>query len=163
RLEHGELPMDKVCVDLTELADDAIDALSPTANLHGVHVALLRSSPVPVNGAPQAVGRAIRNLRDNAIRHSPRAGLATVTVAPPDHDGRLTVTDTGPGFSPAFRAHAFEPFARSDAARTRTTGTAGLGLTIAKAIIDAHDGTITITPVDHGQVELTLPSISAVT
>jgi signal transduction histidine kinase len=161
RLEHGELPMDKVCVDLTELADDAIDALSPTANRHGVHLALQRSSPAPVNGAPQAVGRAIRNLLDNAIRHSPPGGQVTVTVAPLGHDAKLTVTDTGPGFPPEFRAHAFEAFARSDTARTRTTGTAGLGLTIAKAIIDAHDGTITITPADHGQVELTLPSVSA--
>jgi two-component system sensor histidine kinase BaeS len=161
RLEQGRLPMDRICVDLSELADDAIDALSPTANRHGVRLTLQRLSPAPVSGAPQAVGRAIRNLLDNAIRHSPPGGQVIVTVVPLGHDTKLTVTDAGPGFPPDFRARAFEPFARSDAARARTTGTAGLGLTIAKAIIDAHDGTITIKPADHGHVELTLPSVSA--
>jgi hypothetical protein len=87
------------------------------------------------------VQQVLANLIDNAIRHTPRGGRVVVTLHRGPASATLRVTDTGDGFPPAFLQHAFEPFSRSDAARSRTDGGAGLGLAIVRAVAEAHGGT----------------------
>jgi signal transduction histidine kinase len=76
------------------------------------------------------------------------------------HDGHavLTVVDQGEGFPIEFRDRAFEPFARADEARDVSTGTAGLGLSIARGIVAAHHGTVVLGEGPGGVVELSLPA-----
>ena len=90
---------------------------------------------------------ALGNLLDNALRHTPRGGTVTITTGLTTRFGenlaRLTITDTGDGFGPADADRIFERLYRTDAARSRSTGGSGIGLTITKAIITAHHGLIT--------------------
>ena len=130
RIESGRFDLYPVAVDLTEIADEAVEALAPVAAASGVTLALAATARVRVQGNPTALGRVIRNLIDNAVRHAPSGSEVRVEVSA---DGRpsVTVVDEGPGFPAGFSAEAFERFTRADASRTRTTGGAGLGLAIA--------------------------------
>jgi two-component system sensor histidine kinase BaeS len=144
RIESGELDLPRWTVDLAELADEAVEALAPVAEARGVML-VVDAAPggAPVLGNPTALGRVIRNLLDNAIRHSPRGSCVDVVVSA---DGRPTVRvhDRGPGFPDRFGERAFERFSRADASRSRMTGGAGLGLAIASGLVAAHGGQIWI-------------------
>lgn len=98
---------------------------------------------VQVVGDPSMLGRAIRNLIDNAERHA--ASTITLTLSDDGGHVRLTVTDDGRGVAPPDREHIFDRFARLDDARTRDAGGSGLGLAITRAIVEEHGGTVTLT------------------
>ena len=155
RIEAGDLDVDAVPTDLTDLADEAIEVLRPVAEQRHVHVELDAPQRVVVSTGPEAVGRVLRNLLDNAIRHAPEGSTVSVTVSSTGHP-TVTVRDQGHGFSPEFVERAFESFTRSDAARTRATGGAGLGLAIAKGFVDALGGEIWAEPGPGGVVAFRL-------
>jgi signal transduction histidine kinase len=144
RIETGSLDMPRSHVDLAELADEAAEALTPVAASHRVTLEVEASAGGALAlGNPTALGRVIRNLLDNAIRHSPPGSTVHVVVT---CDGRPTVRvrDHGAGFPRAFTERAFERFSRADASRSRGSGGAGLGLAIARGLVDAHGGDIWI-------------------
>jgi signal transduction histidine kinase len=93
-------------------------------------------------GDAAAVGRAVRNLLDNAERHA--TGTVTVSVTERDAGIEIVVRDDGPGVAPADRDKIFERFARADQARTRDGDGTGLGLAIARDIAVAHGGTLVL-------------------
>ena len=157
RIESGRLEMHRETVDVSEIADEAIEALAPAAAARGVELRLRSPGGVPVDGNATAIGRIIRNLLDNAIRHAP-AGSTVEVVVDATAVPTISVTDEGPGFPAEFTAHAFDRFARADQSRTRTTGGAGLGLAIAKGLVDAHGGRIWIEPASGGRVAFQLPA-----
>ena len=78
----------------------------------------------------------------NAIRHTPSGGRVDVTVDASESAVRVTVSDTGEGISPDDLPHVFDRLFRADPSRARSTGGAGLGLTIAKQLVDAHGGSL---------------------
>ena len=90
------------------------------------------------------MGQAIDNLISNAIKFTPENGRVDVTLAQ-DERVTLTVADTGMGMTPADVDRLFERFFRTDSAQAEQIQGSGLGLPIVKAIVDAHDGTITVT------------------
>jgi signal transduction histidine kinase len=156
RIEAADLSLDPVPLDLAELADDAVAAVSPLALQHDVSLEMRRRGAAQVQADAVALGRVIRNLLDNALRHSPRGGKVLVVVD--DGDGpTLTVIDEGPGFPPEFREIAFDEFSRSDTARDRVSGGAGLGLAIARGLVRAHRGEIWIPEGQGGRVTFRLP------
>ncbi|HEY8092891.1 MAG TPA: HAMP domain-containing sensor histidine kinase [Acidimicrobiales bacterium] len=157
RLEAGAYQFTPSELDLAELADEAVEALTPLARPQQVRVELQADGPVRLRGGRVELSRVVRNLLDNAIRHSPSGGRVLVTVAASPTTAELTVQDDGPGFPPGFGSQAFDPFTRADAARTRASGSAGLGLAIARSFVTAHGGTIRIVTNGHGHVALTLP------
>jgi signal transduction histidine kinase len=157
QLDAGLLDVRLEPVDLAELADEAAEALAPTADSRRVTVQLTSDRAVPVLGNGAALGRVIRNLLDNAIRHTP-SGSAVHLLVEPGNPVRLMVTDEGPGFPPEFVPHAFDRFARPDPSRTRTTGGTGLGLAIAKGLVEAHGGSIRIEPGPGGRLAVELPT-----
>ena len=159
RIEAGELTLERHHVDLAELADETIEAMEPTARRAHVELCLETSGCVQVLGGPEALGRVMRNLVDNAIRHAPGASHVVVRVLNGD-DATVEIIDDGPGFDPALLAVAFDSFSRADPSRNRTTGGAGLGLAIAKGVIDAHSGQIWATPGPGGRVGFRLPSLT---
>jgi signal transduction histidine kinase len=156
RLDRGRVEMPTSSIDLTEIADEAIEALTPVAEARDVAVHLAAAGAVRVHGNAAALGRVIRNLLDNAIRHAPPSSTVSVTVDPVSR--LVRVTDEGPGFDATFAESAFEHFTRADSSRTRSTGGAGLGLAIARGVVEAHGGQIWIEPPPGGHVAFELPA-----
>lgn len=95
----------------------------------------------PVLVDPQRMAQVLGNLLDNALRHTPPGGTVKLTVGQPDRRWvELKVGDTGEGIDPAHLPHVFERFYRADAARARSRGGSGIGLTISRALVEAHGG-----------------------
>jgi two-component system sensor histidine kinase BaeS len=157
RLASGTLEMRMVRVDLTELADEAVEIVRPLARPSGVSIQIDAHERLATTGDPAQLARVIRNLLDNAIRHTPSDSTVWIQVESAEDCVLLRVVDEGPGFPPEIRARAFEPFTRGDLARDVSTGTAGLGLAIARAIVTAHGGTIVVADDKQGVVEVRLP------
>ena len=157
RIVSGTIGMTRTRLDLTELADEAMETLRPLAESRRVALLLEADQRVTVDADASQLARVIRNLLENAIRHAPDDSVVLVQVASNPHRATLRVVDEGEGFPPDFRERAFEPFTRADPARDLRTGTAGLGLSIARGIVTAHGGTIGIADGPGGVVELALP------
>jgi two-component system sensor histidine kinase BaeS len=153
RIESGRLELLREPLDLAELADEAIEALAPAAAASHVTLHLRSPGRVAVDGSASALGRVIRNLIDNAIRHAPPSSTVVVEV---DAAGTVRVIDEGPGFPPDFAP--FERFTRADPSRTRATGGSGLGLVIARGLVEAHGGRIWIEHTGGGRVAFELPA-----
>jgi two-component system sensor histidine kinase BaeS len=156
RIEAGRLDLRPTPVDLTEIADEAIEALTPVATSRDVTVALDAAARVHVRGNPTALGRVVRNLIDNAIRYAPEGSEVRVTVSN-NGNPSVHVVDHGPGFPDDFSEAAFGRFTRADTSRTRATGGVGLGLAIAQGLVEAHGGRIWIEAPPGGRVAFELP------
>ncbi|MGH9085869.1 MAG: sensor histidine kinase [Acidimicrobiales bacterium] len=157
RIEAGELTLERQQIDLAELADETIEAMEPTARLQRVELCLEATGSVPVLGGPEALGRVMRNLVDNAIRYAPASSHVILRVLNGD-GATVEVIDEGPGFDPALLTSAFDSFSRADPSRNRDTGGAGLGLAIAKGVVEAHGGQIWAAPGPGGRVSFRLPT-----
>jgi two-component system sensor histidine kinase BaeS len=84
------------------------------------------------------------NLIDNAIRHTPAGGSVQVEVSGQDGHVQVAVADTGEGIAPEDQPHVFDQFYRGEKSRSRQSGGAGLGLAIARGIVEAHRGQIRV-------------------
>lgn len=157
RIASGTLERRSVRHDLAELIDETIETVRPLARRRDVDLRLDTPGSIPVMADPAQLGRVFRNLYDNAIRHSPDHGVVSTTLRTVPDAVEVEVRDQGAGFPPELRAHAFEAFTRGDPARDVRTGTAGLGLAIARGIVEAHGGTISILGGDGGAVLVRLP------
>jgi len=141
RLQSDELSwtMERVRVDV--LLREAVEAMRPAADAGSVAVVTeLPGELAAPRGNPEQLQRVLFNLIQNAIRHTPPDGSVTVRAEGVDGVVEVEVADTGGGIVPEARERIFEPFYRADAAR-RDPG-AGLGLAIARAIVEAHGGAI---------------------
>ena len=126
-------------MDLSATAAAAVEYLAPWAISQGVMLGFdAPGRSVMVHGDPDAIADALRNLVENAVAHGPEGTEVAVAVLP---DGRVTVSDEGPGVPPADRARVFERFWRGAGARRAG---AGLGLAIVAEIARAHGGTVTV-------------------
>jgi two-component system sensor histidine kinase BaeS len=161
RIEAGRLDLVRARVDLRELADEAVEAITPAAAARDISIALRCNEDVRVDANARALGRVIRNLLDNAVRHAPAGSPVVVSIA---RTGVVTVrvTDEGPGFDAEFAPLAFDRFSRADQSRNRSSGGAGLGLAIARGLIEAHGGRIWIEPPPGGTVAFELPPAMSV-
>jgi len=157
RIVSGTIETVRTRLDLTELADEAMETLRPLAETRHVALLLEADERVNVDADGSQLARVIRNLLENAIRHAPDDSVVLVQVAATSQSATLRVVDQGAGFPADFRDRAFEPFTRADPARDLTTGTAGLGLSIARGIVTAHGGTIGVADGPGGIVEIALP------
>lgn len=155
RADSGSLELNFEPLDLAELVDDAVEALTPMAASQSVSITTSLGEPILVNGDHTALGRVFRNLLDNAVRHSPAGG--TVAVAFHRLGGRVEVcvTDQGEGFPADFVPRALHRFSQADDARSRQ-GAAGLGLAIADTLIAAHHGGVAIEAGPGGRVTVVL-------
>src|SRR5215831_6902184 len=104
----------------------------------------LPTNPIPIQADPEALRRALLILMDNAAKYTTRGGSIEVGLARRDGWAVASVADTGIGIGPQDLAHIFDRFWRADKARSREHGGAGLGLSIAKWIVDMHGGTISV-------------------
>lgn len=130
-------------VDLTRLAIDAVGDARPTGPDHE-WVLEVGDEPVLIAGDASRLQQVVTNLLANARTHTPAGTTVTVTVARDGGTAVLRVHDDGPGVDPRIADELFERFARGDRSRARQTGGTGLGLSIARAIVDAHGGSISV-------------------
>ncbi len=141
RFDAGR-PLDRRPVDLASLAAEAVQQARIVAP--GRPITLEAPEPVIVDADAERLRQIIDNLIGNAIRHTPPDCPVTVKVTSEPGSGRLTVADRGPGMTPEQASRVFERFYRTDGARTRTSGGAGLGLAIAASLAAAHGGELTV-------------------
>lgn len=156
RLDAGRFDLERVPIDLVELADGAVESLAPTAAAANVRLALDAGDPVHIVASPVSLSRVIRNLIDNGIRHAPAGSTVRVSVVV--RDGAVVrVADDGAGFPREFRKQAFDRFTRADPSRNRQSGGGGLGLAIARGLVEAHGGVIWIEDSDRSAVLFRVP------
>jgi two-component system OmpR family sensor kinase len=141
RFDAGR-PLDRRPVDLASLAAEAVQRARIVAP--GRPVTLEAAEPVIVDGDEGRLTQVIDNLVGNAIQHTPRGSPVTVAVTVSAGCAELTVADHGPGMTAEQASRVFERFYRTDGARTRARGGAGLGLAIASSLAAAHGGEITV-------------------
>jgi signal transduction histidine kinase len=155
-IEAGRLELDRDSIDVAELADESIEALHSIAVRKSVALRLDVDAGAPTVGSAHSLGRAIRNLVDNAIRFAPEGSEVVVSVE--SADGVLVrVEDEGPGFRGDMLDSAFDGFVTGDPARSRSRGGAGLGLAIARGVVSAHGGSIWAEAGPGGKVAFRLP------
>jgi two-component system sensor histidine kinase BaeS len=147
KAEEGQLPIDPRPVRVTELVRTAISAAAHDAANKGIHLLpQIESESIEVQADPERMGQVLGNLLDNAIRHSPSGSTVVVSSRRVDrHWVELSVADTGEGIAAEHLGHVFDRFYRADTARNRGQGGSGIGLTITRALVEAHGGQISVT------------------
>jgi signal transduction histidine kinase len=153
----GSRPVPDDPVDLGAVAREAADLVRAAAARPEVRLEVRGDGRT--RGDARALGRVVRNLVDNAVRHA--AGRVTVDVG----DGRVVVTDDGPGVPAAERERVFERFVRLDDARTREGAAgSGLGLAIVREVVREHGGDVRLGDAGSGglRAEVGLPGRTAV-
>ena len=146
--EAGALRLDPQPASIGDTARRAVEAIRPRADAK--HIALTVDAPTDMPLASfdqERIGQVIANLLENAVRHTPESGAVSVSAETMQSTVRVTIQDTGSGIPGDEIGHIFDRFHRVDPSRTRATGGAGLGLTVAKQLIEAHGGTIAATSV----------------
>ena len=143
RLESGAVPLQRRSFALRPLLEDA----AGETRLHttDVDVAVTVDPPgATADGDPERVHQVVANLLDNAVRHSPAGGTVELRASRSRSTVTIEVCDEGPGISEEERSKVFERFYRADSARSSQEGGAGLGLAIARWIVDLHGGDIRV-------------------
>lgn len=140
--ESGHMTLYIQPCDMAELARKAIAAVQPQAESRGIKIGTGSLIDAPVQADPERIGQVLRNLLVNASNYTPPGGVIRVGVAKSEDEVEVSVEDTGPGIAEADLPLVFERFYRVDKSRARATGGVGLGLTIAKRLMEAHGGRI---------------------
>jgi signal transduction histidine kinase len=145
RAQAGVLQLQLQRVSLGDLVSDALAGASPIAAAKGVRLeGRLDGPPAELEVSTSEVLRALRNILENAIRHTPSDGSVTVEAGSDDGGAYVSVVDTGGGIPERDLPRVFEVAFRGDAARTPGDAGAGLGLAIARGFVEAHRGDITV-------------------
>ncbi|WP_238613526.1 ATP-binding protein [Candidatus Oscillochloris fontis] len=143
RLDSGRLKLEQVPVDLVELLGDVQRQMNRVSEEHAIQIQLGSVAGV-VMADPDRLRQVLLILLDNALRHSAANTTITLTAQPHGQQVQIHVVDQGSGIAPEHLPHIFERFYRADAARG-VSGNAGLGLPIAKGLIEAQRGKLSIT------------------
>jgi signal transduction histidine kinase len=146
RSDSGAVPLERVPLDLGDVASDAATSLARQAQDRGVRVAV-DPEPAMLAGDPARIRQLVTILVDNAVRHSPRGGEVTVRVRTEGPTASLEIADQGPGVRPGDMPHVFDRFYRAAGA---PSGGTGLGLSIARWIVERHGGRIGVRNGDGG-------------
>jgi signal transduction histidine kinase len=150
RIEADALQLQLRPVSLDELVSDAVGAAAAVADAKGIHLAGRGNGPLAVRASAPELTRVVHNLLDNAIRHTPAGGTVEVSMrALADGHAEVAVSDGCGGISETDLDRVFDLAYRGDAARTPAGG-AGLGLAIARGLVEAHHGAIAVDNQDAG-------------
>jgi two-component system sensor histidine kinase BaeS len=164
RYEHGGVVLQRRLFDIERLFENVAGRHEREAQTKAVairiHVDPLADQVV---ADPDRIEQAVENLVGNALRHTPSGGTITLSATQADGMATLSVSDSGGGIAPEHLPHVFERFYKVDASRAAESTGSGLGLSITKAIIERHGGTIRVTS-EPGRTTFTvlLPQLSAV-
>ncbi|HVU24450.1 MAG TPA: ATP-binding protein [Opitutus sp.] len=141
--EAGMLRLEKSACDLAALARAAAELYVEVAEAKPVTLTVEAAAAVPVRADPTRLRQAIANLVDNAVKYTPAGGRVEVRVNTDAHEAVLSVSDTGPGVPPGEQARVWDRLYRGDSSRSQRG--LGLGLSLVRAIVTAHDGRVALT------------------
>lgn len=143
RIITGNLYLELHPIELESVLEDAVNVVRPTAEAKGISIELnLNSEPVAVSGDTNRLQQVFWNLFSNAVKFTPSGGSVSVALRRVDSHAEVIVSDTGPGISPEFLPYVFDRFRQADSTSTRHHGGLGLGLAIARHLIEIHGGLI---------------------
>ncbi len=144
RTQSGVLQLEFQRVSLDDVVSDAIAGISPVADAKGVKVEGRIDGQIPeCSASPSELLRALRNILENAVRHTPSDGTVLVEARAEEGVAVVSVIDDGGGIPDADLHNVFDAGFRGDRARSASAG-AGLGLAIAKGIVEAHRGQLAV-------------------
>jgi len=138
----GNVRLELKTLDLAAVAHRGVDAITPAAAAKKIHVDVSASAPVSVVGDAGRLQQVVWNLVSNAVKFTPSGGRVTVAVGSVNGNAELQVTDTGAGIPSAFLPYVFDKFRQADGSFTRQYGGLGLGLAIARHLVELHGGSV---------------------
>ena len=143
--EAGELKLVCHTEDIANLINQTVSTTQAKAIVKGVSISTELSDKLPpVNIDSHRISQVLRNLLENAMTYTAAGGVVTVAATQQDNRVEVSVTDTGEGIPAEELSNIFERFYRVDKSRARATGGSGLGLTIARRLVEAHGGEIKV-------------------
>jgi two-component system sensor histidine kinase BaeS len=154
RTEEGQVRLELGPMQPASMVRAAVDSVGEAYETKGVRMFTSIAGGLPeLCVDPERMGQVLGNLLDNALRHTPAGGTVTISATASRRSGgvALSVADTGEGIPAEHLTHVFERFYRVDTARDRAHGGSGIGLAIAKALVEAHGGQLTATSPGTGQ------------
>jgi signal transduction histidine kinase len=162
RIVTGKLRIQVQQADLAAIVDAAVEVVQPAAAARRIRLAsVVTVRPALTSGDPDRLQQVVWNLLSNAVKFTPEGGEVTIRLD--ESTGyRLTVTDTGQGIDARFLPHVFDPFRQADGTTSREHGGLGLGLAIARQLVELHGGTIAARSDGRGKgaiFEVYLPSV----
>jgi PAS domain S-box-containing protein len=152
RISSGKLLLDVQSVDLADVVKDSMDTLQQAASAKSIAMASdVDPTPITTMGDPARLRQVVWNLVSNAIKFTPEGGRVDVHLRRIGSYAELAVSDTGAGIRPEDIDHLFERFRQVGSTTTRRYGGLGLGLSIAKHIVDLHGGAIRVASAGEGR------------
>lgn len=143
RIITGKLYLELHPIELAPILESAINVVRPTAEAKGIEIEIsFEPEPAAVSGDANRLQQVFWNLLSNAVKFTPAGGKVRIGLRQVNSEVEIAVTDTGPGISPEFLPHVFERFRQADSTSTRQHGGLGLGLAIARHLVEIHGGTI---------------------
>jgi signal transduction histidine kinase len=155
--EAGALKLNRDRIDARTLTERAVDLYREVAEEKDIAVTLDQPDPVEFSADAIRLGQAVNNLVDNALKYTPAGGRVRLTVRGEPGVVVITVSDNGPGVPVAEREAIFRRLYRGDASRSQRG--LGLGLSMVKAIVEAHGGTVSVDDAPEGgaRFEIRIP------
>jgi PAS domain S-box-containing protein len=152
RISSGKIRLDVQAVDPAAVVDAALETVRPAIEAKGIRLTkAIDSQATPVSGDPGRLQQVVWNLLSNAAKFTPRDGRIEITLERSESHIELTVADNGQGIPADLLPTIFDRFRQGDASTTRSEGGLGLGLAIAKQIVELHGGTIRAESAGQGQ------------
>jgi signal transduction histidine kinase len=142
RVMYGKVVLDSAVFDLADLVENCLDVLQQTGKLDG-HVFSFDKESVEVYGDATRIEQVFTNVMVNATKYTPVGGNISVRVTADGADALIVVADNGVGIEPATIPHIFDVFVQGDQSIARTKGGMGLGLSLARKLVELHQGSIT--------------------
>ncbi|OFX13516.1 MAG: hypothetical protein A2V59_06315 [Armatimonadetes bacterium RBG_19FT_COMBO_69_19] len=143
RAEAGQLRIEPRPTTVGEVVDAAVARLKPQFTERGVSIRVDVPEELPsVRADPDRIAQVLTNLLGNSLQHTPARGQVDVRARRTGEAVSIVVVDTGAGIAPEHLPHLFDRFYRVDRSRARTSGGSGIGLTIARHIVEGHGGSI---------------------
>jgi signal transduction histidine kinase len=143
RVSHGKITLQLEPTDLSRVVARAIETATPALEAKRLRLTHeLAPGPLTVRGDAARLLQVFSNLLDNAVKFTPSGGELGVSLAREGAEALAVVSDNGVGIDPAFLPMMFEAFTQADTSLERTTSGLGLGLALARQIVEAHGGTI---------------------
>ena len=143
--DAGELSLNRRAVDPRTLLERAVLAHTPEAERHGISIQFEAPSDLPeVDVDPGRIAQVLENLMSNALRYTPEGGQITLSAAAERDTVTLRVQDNGTGIAPGDLPYVFDRFYRAEKSRQRQGGESGLGLAIAKSLVEAQGGSLSV-------------------
>ncbi|HLM59320.1 MAG TPA: ATP-binding protein, partial [Pyrinomonadaceae bacterium] len=152
RLEKGKLRLEIHPTELIPIINAAVEVIKPTSEANGINLSqTLDRAADFITGDADRLRQVIENLLSNAVKFTPKGGNIEIRLERENNNAKIIISDTGQGISPQFLPQIFERFKQADPSTTRRHGGLGIGLSLARDLVELHGGTISAQSAGEGQ------------